>query len=72
VELHGEGGLEAVDGEGVVFAGEVAGEVCRGDVGDCFLVDADGLFFGRRRRRALLSVTLELVVMMMMGSRWGG
>lgn len=32
VELDGKGGLEVLDGEGVVFAGEVAGEICGGDV----------------------------------------
>lgn len=43
VELDGEGGSEALNGKGVVFAGEVAGEICRGNVGDCLFVDANRL-----------------------------
>lgn len=43
VELDGEGGLELLNGEGVVFAREVAGEVCGRDIGDCLFVDANRL-----------------------------
>lgn len=43
VELDGEGGSEALNGKGVVFAGEVAREICRGNVGDCLFVDANRL-----------------------------
>lgn len=54
VELDGKGGLEVLDGKGVVFAGEVAGEICGGDVGDCLFVDADGL---EKKRFILLATT---------------
>lgn len=43
VELDGEGGLELLNGEGVVFAREVTGEVCGRDIGDCLFVDANRL-----------------------------
>lgn len=38
-----EGVAEMVDGPGVVFAGVVAGEVVRGDIGYVFEIDADYL-----------------------------
>jgi hypothetical protein len=41
--LDGKGGLEVINGEGVVFAGEVARKICGGDVCDCLFVDANGL-----------------------------
>lgn len=44
MELDGKGGSEALNGKGVVFAGEVAGEICRGNVGDCLFVDANRLW----------------------------
>lgn len=57
VELDGEGGLELLNGEGVVFAGEVAGEICGRDVGDCLFVDANGL---DRKKKDLLLATHEI------------
>lgn len=43
VELDGEGRLEPLNREGVVFAGEVAGEICRGNIRYCLFVDANRL-----------------------------
>lgn len=58
VELDGKGGLEVLDGEGVVFAGEVAGEICGGDVGDCLFVDADGL---EGKKKKISSISQQLM-----------
>lgn len=43
VEVDGKGGAEAIDGEGVVFAREVARVIGRDVVCDGLLVDADSL-----------------------------
>lgn len=43
VDLDGESLAKLVEGPAVVFAWVVAGEVCRGDIGDCFGVDAYNL-----------------------------
>jgi hypothetical protein len=43
VKLYLEALAELFEGPAVVLAGEVSGKVCRGDVGDCLLVDADRL-----------------------------